>query len=299
MKITVCIPSLNARGTWSEFSAALRNQSATPDEVIVIDSESADGTAELAERDGFRVVRIARRDFRHGATRQLAAKMAANSEVIVYLTQDAILADPDALSTLLQAFDNPEVGAAYGRQLPLRGAQPIETHARLFNYPLESDLRSAKSIQNLGFKTIFFSNSFGAYRRTALQAVGGFPLDINFGEDTVVAARLISEGWKIAYVAKARVFHSHEHTWRQVFKRYRSVGALHAQYAWLLRDFGGTSGEGLRFVKSELSWLIKSAPHLIPSAIGRTACKYLAYRLGRLDRPARPSKGGIGLDVAS
>lgn len=291
MTFTVCIPSLNARGTWAEFSASLKKQTVKPDEIIVIDSESDDGTAELAERDGFRVVRIARADFRHGATRQLAADMVPSSDILVYLTQDAILARPDALSTLLRAFENSRVGAASGRQLPRKGAGAIESHARYFNYPSTSELRSLESVAALGFKTIFFSNSFGAYRRTALQAVGGFPLDTNFGEDTVVAARLISEGWKIAYVAEAQVYHSHGYSMRQEFQRYRSVGSLHTQYAWLLRDFGGPSGEGLRFVKSEIWSLAKSAPHLIPNAIIRTVCKFLGYRFGRLERSSQPRTG--------
>jgi rhamnosyltransferase len=206
--------------------------------------------------------------------------MASVGEVLVYLTQDALLADPKAISTLLQAFDNPKVGAAYGRQLPRQGARPIETHARVFNYPTTSALRSAENITTLGFKTIFFSNSFGAYRRAALQSVGGFPLAVNFGEDTVVAARLILNGWKIAYVAEAQVFHSHDLNCRQEFQRYRSVGALHAENPWLIHNFGGTSGEGLRFVKSEIKSLARSVPHLVPIAILRTACKYLGYRWG-------------------
>lgn len=282
MKFTVCIPTLNAREIWPDFSAALKSQTATPEEIIVIDSESCDGTAELAKDDGFRVVKISRKEFRHGATRQLAAEMAATADVIVYLTQDAILANDHALADLLRAFDKPEVGAAYGRQLPRKGATPIETHARLFNYPCVSHLRSAQDIESYGFKAIFFSNSFGAYRRRALQAVGGFPMAVNFGEDTFVTARLISEGWQIAYVAEAQVFHSHDYSCGEELLRYVSVGALHAEHPWLLREFGEAHGEGLRFVKSEIVLLAKSAPYLIPSAILRTVCKYLGYRIGRV-----------------
>lgn len=299
MRVTVCIPTLNARDTWAEFSAALRDQAPRPDEIIVIDSESEDGTAELAEKDGFRVVRIARQDFRHGATRQIAVDMASDGDLLVYLTQDVLLASRDAISVLLRALENPQVGAAYGRQLPRKGAKPIETHARLFNYSSVSELHSAGSIKTLGFKTIFFSDSFGAYRRQALQAVGGFPLDVDFGEDTVVAARLISEGWKIAFVAEAQVFHSHDYTCREEFQRYRSVGALHAKYPWLLRDFGGTSGEGLKFVKSEIRSLAKSAPHLIPVALVRTGFKYLGYRWGRIEKSKQPASGHTGATKSS
>jgi rhamnosyltransferase len=280
LKFTICIPTLNARATWCEFAAALLAQTAQPEEMLVIDSESDDGTAEIAAQDGFRVLKIARRDFRHGATRQLAAEMAADSDVLVYLTQDALPADSHAIAALLRAFEDPTVGAAYGRQLPRKAAGPIEAHARLFNYSAVPELHSVSSIPALGFKTIFFSNSFGAYRRNALQAVGGFPLPVNFGEDTVVAARLVLAGWKIAYVAEAQVFHSHRHTLRQEFERYKCVGALHAEHAWMMREFGGASGEGMRYLRSKVSFLARTAPHLIPSAFVRTACKYLGYRIG-------------------
>lgn len=288
MNVTVCVPTLNARRTWPEFSAALKGQTLFPSSVLVIDSGSDDGTAELAEHDGFQVVRIARHEFNHGRTRQRAVDISGDSNVIVFLTQDAILASPDALAQLLRAFDDPSVGAAYGRQLPHNTAGPIEAHARLFNYPADSAVRSMESASTLGFKTAFFSDSFGAYRTSALASIGGFPLDVNFGEDTVAAARLLLSGWKIAYVAEAQAFHSHNYTFRQEFQRYRDVGQLHASQSWMLESFGAASGEGLRFVMSELLMLFRSSPLLIPSAIIRSACKFLGYKVGR-HQAGRPS----------
>lgn len=141
-------------------------------------------------------------------------------------------------------------------------------------------MRTIDSASALGFKSIFFSNSFGAYRRSALEAVGGFPLDVNFGEDTVVAARLLLAGWKIMYAGDAEVYHSHHYSFSEEFRRYISVGELHASQPWLLEHFGGTSGEGVRFMKSEIKLLAKSAPHQIPSALVRTCFKYFGYRLG-------------------
>ncbi len=281
MTFTVCVPTLNAADQWEEFAAALNAQSVAPQRVIVIDSESTDGTPELARREGFYVLPIARKEFRHGKTRQLAVDLACDSEILVYLTQDALLANSDSLAALLHPFEDASVGAAYGRQLPRKGAGPIEAHARLFNYPPVSAVRSRESVGTLGFKAIFFSNSFGAYRRSALQAVGGFPLDVNFGEDTVVTARLVLKGWKIAYVAEAEVFHSHDYTWRQEFERYKYVGELHAEHAWMLREFGGTSGEGLRFITSEIALIAKQAPWKIPSVMLRSGAKFLGYKIGR------------------
>ena len=188
---------------------------------------------------------------------------------------------PVPLAALLSPFEDAGVGAVYGRQLPRKGAGPIETHARIFNYPSVSEVRTKENSRQLGFKAIFFSNSFGAYRREALEAVGGFPVDANFGEDTIVAGRLLLAGWKIAYAADAEVYHSHAHSLGEEYRRYVQIGDLHAHHHWMIREFGKTSGEGMRFVVSELAYLAHAAPYLMPGALLRTAGKFLGYRRGR------------------
>ena len=283
MKFAVCIPTLNASAFWQDLWSGLERQSLKPSEVIVIDSASTDDTVELAVKSGCRVVSISRAEFRHGGTRQKAAdELAANVDVVSYLTQDSILADANALNRLIEVFKDSSVGAAYGRQLPKPGATPIEAHARLFNYPAMSAIRSVESVDAMGFRAIFFSNSFGAYRKTALQQVGGFPRGSDFGEDTVVAALLLKSGWRIGYVANAMVQHSHAYSYSDEFRRYYKIGQLHGSEPWLLRDFGQASGEGRRFAVSEIQYLSKNAPWLIPDAMCRTGIKYLAYRYGRL-----------------
>jgi glycosyltransferase involved in cell wall biosynthesis len=281
VNVCLCIPTLNASNTWVEFVSALQAQTLQLHEVLVLDSSSTDGTADLARRDGCRVVTIPRAEFRHGGTRQIAAELAPGADVLVYLTQDSILADANALAQLTGAFEEASVGAAYGRQLPRRGANAIEAHARLFNYPPISAIRSLDDKATLGFKAIFFSNSLGAYRRTALEGIGGFPRESNFGEDTVVAARLLQNGWRIAYVAEAQAYHSHAHSYREEFQRYQGIGRLHGSEPWLLRDFGRVSGEGRRFAISEIQYLWKHAPWLIPEAMIRSSLKYLGYKRGR------------------
>ena len=280
LKVAVCIPTLEGARLWKELWAGLEAQTLRPSEVIVVDSASTDATAEIAEKCGCRVITIPRTEFRHGGTRQLAAELASSADVIVYLTQDLVLSEANALARLVAAFDEPLVGAAYGRQLPRPGAKPIEAHARLFNYPALSATRSLQSIGAVGFKAIFFSNSFGAYRRAALEEVGGFPRSSDFGEDTVVAARMLQQGWRIAYVAEALAYHSHAYSYKDEFRRYYKIGQLHASEAWLLREFGKTSGEGRRFAMSEIRYLAKYAPWKIPDAIARTGMKYLAYQRG-------------------
>jgi rhamnosyltransferase len=282
LQIALIIPTYNAAGHWCALLEGIQSQSVAPHQVIVIDSSSTDGTPLAARSAGFTVLNITREEFNHGATRQLAAQHAPNADVLIYLTQDAIPCDRDSFKNLVSTFEDPEIGAAFGRQLPRANAKPIEAHARLFNYPARSTVRSWDSRRHvLGFKSIFFSNSFGAYRREALMSVGGFPSDAIFGEDTLVVARLHRAGWKTVYAADALVQHSHSYSIGEECRRYFDIGVLHAREPWLLQQFGNVSGEGRRFVHSELRFLLERDPLRIPSAFLRTISKYIGYRLGR------------------
>jgi rhamnosyltransferase len=248
----------------------------------VIDSASDDGAAEAAQAAGLVVHRIDRADFNHGTTRQQAVEQfAAHADVVVFLTQDAVLADPMALQYLVSALDDSQVAAAYGRQLPHADATAVAAHTRLFNYPATSHSRSWADVPKFGIKTCFLSNSFAAYRVKALREEGGFPAQVILGEDMHLAARLLKAGYGIRYQAQAAVYHSHNYSMLAEFRRYFDTGVFHAQHHWLTQDFGGAGREGLRFVRSEMVYMLKHAPWRLPEIACRTLLKALGYRLGR------------------
>ena len=279
--IAVIIPTLNGGETYLRCLDALCQQDPQPDWVLIVDSGSSDGTDNAAEVMDFEVMRIAKSVFDHGGTRQMAAERLAGFDVLVYLTQDAVLASPNALAQLVAPFVDTNVGTAYGRQLPRPGANAIEAHARLFNYPARSNTRILGDKTRLGIKAAFTSNSFAAYRTKALSAVGGFPAKLILGEDMVVAARMLQAGWSVAYVAEAQVYHSHDYTVLQEFKRYFDIGVMHQDQSWILDTFGKPEGEGMRFIRSELSYLSKTFPWMIPQAVARTFAKYAGYKFGQ------------------
>lgn len=251
---------------------------------LVVDSSSTDGTDFSTLPSSGLLLRIAAADFNHGGTRNLAlSHLRAGTDVVVFMTQDALLADPHALSRLVSVFADPAVACAYGRQLPHADASPVAAHARLFNYPAASRTVSLNDKAHLGLKACFLSNSFAAYRVADLQAVGGFPASVILGEDMSVAARLLMAGKRVAYVADACAHHSHNYSVLQEFRRYFDTGVFHARSPRLLQTFGSVGGEGLRFVRSELAYLWRHAPMWIPSALVRTAAKLVGYRLGRLE----------------
>ena len=285
MRISVVVPTLNPGPLWEVFVAALlknlRSCRIKPNRVLVLDSASTDKTVEQAMEAGFRVLPVRRGDFDHGGTRQLAVLEESDAEFLIFLTQDAVLACDDAFVKLLAAFGDPTVGAAYGRQLPRQGATGVEAHARLFNYPEVSRVRCFQDRETLGFKSIFASNSFCAYRRTALMEVGGFPSPAICSEETIAIGRMHMIGWCSAYVADAEVYHSHALTMLQESRRYFDLGVTHARYPFLLEVFGTTAGEGKRFVSSELRYLLHTNPVRLPEALLRTLSKVVTYNLGR------------------
>jgi rhamnosyltransferase len=281
MRVGLIIPTYNAGPLWERVLSAIAAQQRQPDRKLIIDSASRDQTPALARAAGFEVLAIDQSSFDQGGTRQLGAELCADCDVLIYMTQDVVLANAEAFTYLIAAFDDPQVAVAYGRQLPREGATPIEAHARAFNYPAVSNFRELADAQQLGFKAAFCSDAFGAYRRAALLESGGFPARIIFGEDSYAAATLLLRDWKIAYCAEAQALHSHDYSVAEEFRRYFDIGVFHKAESWILGKFGLPTQEGRRFVLSELASLRHTAPTLIPEAMLRTLAKWLGYQFGQ------------------
>ncbi|HEY3658139.1 MAG TPA: glycosyltransferase family 2 protein [Steroidobacteraceae bacterium] len=281
--IGLVIPTLNGGKRWAACLDAIEEQSLKPHRLLNIDSASTDQTTDLAQSAGFEIARIQRSQFNHGGTRQWAVDHLFECAIVIFLTQDAILADQNALSEIVACFDDPKVAVAYGRQIPHKGATPIEAHARLFNYGQQSTKKDITAAEQLGTKVFFCSNSFAAYRRSVLLDLGGFRRDLILGEDMEFAARAIKAGYSNVYCSDAQVYHSHDYTVTQIVERYFDIGVFDRRNSWMREQFGSHGGEGFRFISSEFRYLAKRAPSQIPRALCHTAAKLLGYRLGRLE----------------
>lgn len=284
MRVVLAIPVLNPGPLAARLADAIVAQTRRPDTILVLDSESTDGSVAELARIGARVHRVRRRDFDHGGTRNLALSL-ADGDVYLYLTQDSRPADRDAFARLLAAFEDPRVGVAYGRQLAAPGATAFAAHARAFNYPPVSARRTAADVPRLGVKAAFCSNSFAAYRREALAGVGGFPEKLLVCEDTYATAKMLRAGWTVAYVAEAAAEHSHNYSYREELRRYFDIGAFHEMEPWYVEMLGGPSGEGMRFVRSELAFARAAGVRFaLARTVARNAVRWAGYRLGRLHR---------------
>jgi len=255
-------------------------------DILVIDSSSSDETLDIAKQHAIQTVIIPKEEFDHGGTRTLAGKTRSVGDVLVYLTQDALPCDDRAIETLIQPLLTEKIcGAAFGRQIPYQDATPFAQHLRLFNYPPQSYIRTYADRTALGIRAASCSNSFAAYRREVLDEVGWFTENLLLAEDMHVCARMLMKGYRLNYVAEAVVYHSHNYTVAQEFKRYFDLGVFFEKERWLLDEFGRPEGEGFKFVRSELAYLTSHGfLHLLPISLMRAAVKLIGYRLGHYYR---------------
>lgn len=280
MKTSLIIPTFNAASHIAPLVAALRAQTAPPDEIIVIDSASSDGTAEKSQELGCRVIPIARHEFDHGGTRQRAVEL-SQGKILIFLTQDALPANAAALDEIQRPFSDLNVAAVYGRQLPNIDATPLAIHSRIFNYPQHSCVKTQSDITRLGIKAPFLSNSFSAYRKDILLNIGGFPDHIIHSEDMYIAAKLILSGYSISYNSYAMAYHSHNFSLIQEFRRYFDIGVFHSKNKWIKENFGSAGNEGLRYLHSELRFTRKYGFFWLFRSVASCLAKFSGYFLGK------------------
>jgi rhamnosyltransferase len=280
MDISVIIPTLNAADKLRRVLESLKGQTSRPGEIIIIDSSSTDNTVEIAEQFGCITSIIPPEDFNHGRTRNIAART-AQGEILVFMTQDAIPCDDRMLELLTHPLRDGRAAAAYARQIANRDAYPHEMLARQVNYPDQSHIKTMTDLGEMGIKTFFFSNAASAVLKREFELAGEFPEDVIVNEDMLLCSRLLAGGLAVAYQADALVFHSHNYSLAQQFKRYFDIGVFMAQAGGAL--FGAkTTGQGRRFVCRQLRVLLSDKKYLWFLRTCADNCfRYLGFILGR------------------
>lgn len=280
MSISVIIPTYKATPWLGQQIALLNAQTMPPDEIIIIDSASPDGSAEQARALGLHVIEIEQQEFNHGGTRNRAAQ-AATGDILVFMTQDALPLHPDYLEALTAPLRDGKASAAYARQEAPPGASPLERFARAYNYPAEGHIKSNADLGRMGIKTYFFSDTASAVWAADFWAVGGYPDWVIVNEDMVLCAKLLQAGHHIAYAAAARVDHAHHYSLWKLFQRYFDIGVFMRQSQAVLVG-ARSGGEGLRFAFKQVAYLRGlGAWGWIPRSLLESPVKFLAFHLGK------------------
>jgi rhamnosyltransferase len=230
--VTVAIPVRNGGARLRAVLEAVRAQRLDrPVELLVADTSSSDGSAELARSFGATVLPIER--YSHGGTRNLLMERAAGTNV-AFLTQDAVPADGRWLARLLAGFElADDVGLVYGPYRARPGA-PVavarELDAWFASLAPDGAPRLDRTITPRGpGATTFFTTANGAIARAAWERAP-FP-DVPYAEDQAVALGMLRAGFAKVFVPDAFVEHSHDYgplaQFRRSFDEWRGLRDVH------------------------------------------------------------------------
>ncbi|WAZ22098.1 glycosyltransferase [Streptomyces cinnabarinus] len=259
--VSVLVPAYNEAKCIENTVRSLM-ASEHPIEILVIDDGSTDGTARIVEAMGLPNVRVVRQ-LNAGKPAALNRGLAnARHDIIVMMDGDTVF-EPSTVRELVQPFGDPRVGAVagnakVGNRDSLIGAWQHIEYVMGFNLDrrMYDMLRCMPTIPG----------AVGAFRRTALERVGGMSED-TLAEDTDITMAMHRDGWRVVYAEKARAWTEAPETVQQLWsQRYRwSYGTMQA--IWKHRKALVESGPSGRFGRVGLplvSLFMVLAPLLAP-----------------------------------
>ena len=279
--IDVVIPSYKPGASFRTLLSRLSDQTYPVRNILIINTDERKFDSSVVRGiPRAEVFHISKAEFDHAGTRNMGAGF-SDADYILYMTQDALPADKTLVERLLQAFRDPKVKISYARQIPNRDCRVIEGYTRSFNYPSRSKVKSFDDLEELGIKTFFCSNVCACYDRVFLREMGGFSAPCIFNEDMIFAGRAIKLGYSVAYVAEARVIHSHNYSALQQFRRNFDNGVSQAMHPEIFRGVNN-EGEGEKLVRNTIKYLRSVGyGYMVPRLLFHSAAKYAGFRMGR------------------
>lgn len=277
--VDIIVPTYKPDERLKQLIEQLNSQTVKPDRIIFMNTEEKLWNDEYVKgADNVSVYHINKQDFSHGRTRNQGISK-SEADICILMTQDAIPYDDRLIEELIKPLGDGTV-VSYARQMAGEDSTMVEKLTREFNYPDADAIKSKEDIERLQIKAFFCSNVCCAYDREVFDKLGGFVDRTIFNEDMIFASKVLSEGYKIAYSSKAKVYHSHNYSGKQQFKRNFDNGVSHAQYKEVFESVKQES-EGMRMVKTVIGELSRNGHKKeIPGYIYVTACKYLGFKLG-------------------
>ena len=279
--VDVIIPTLRPDNSFRALLEQLDSQSVRPDHILIINTGEEDWNEELTRGIPYaEVFHITKKEFDHAATRNMGAGF-SNADYLIFMTQDALPADRYLIERLTDSFDTPLVRVSYARQLPKADSRIAEAFVRIYNYPEESRTQKIEDTAERGIKAFFCSDVCACYERGLFTEMQGFSPPAIFNEDMVYAGRIMNLGYCVRYAADAMVYHSHNYSLVQQFRRNFDNGvsqAMHPEIFGRIRS----EGEGVRMVKFVTGKLRESGRlYLIPGFYAQCAARLIGFRMGK------------------
>lgn len=223
LKATVFIPVYNGENDHLEetLTALYQQETDFSWDVIITDSRSSDNSVAIIERfaeqyGNLQLVKLPKKEYSHGGTRQKAAEW-AKGDIVVYLTQDAVPANNKWLAEMVAPFAlNEKIVAVLGRQEPRRTCFPAMKydinavfHDQGVNDGITLWTRDNPEQKGHYTEASFYSDVCSAAPREFLLHEIGYR-NVPYSEDYEYGKDIVDAGYIKAYNGKAVVEHSND-----------------------------------------------------------------------------------------
>ncbi len=282
--VSVIIPAFNeAKVIETSVRRVLASQQVGL-EVIVVDDGSTDATSRIvadsfANEPRVRLLTLANDGKAAALNRALEI---AHAPIIVALDADTQF-EPLTIARLARWFADPGIGAVAGNAM-VGNRVNLVTRWQAVEYVTAQNLER-RALARFGAITVV-PGAVGAWRRSALDAVGGYPLD-TLAEDQDLTIAVQRAGWRIAYDTQAVAWTEAPESFRALSKqRFRwAYGTL--QCLWKHRSiWRERKPAGLAWVGLPQAWLFQIGFALVSPIID------LALVVSALDTALRVHQHG-------
>ncbi len=274
MNVEIICPLYNAEEYLENLDKSLKRQKDIDIKKInYILTESNDNTEQILNKISAQYSIVKKEKFSHSLSREKEA-MNSSADILVFITQDIEIKNDNWLKSLVQPIINSEVEATFSRQISKYNN--IEKYTREKNYPEKSYIVDKNSLQTIGMRAFFFSDAASAIRTIIFKDLNGYDgKNLPTNEDQYIAYKLIMNKYKIKYCADSIVYHSHNFTLKQLYKRYYDTGVFFKQNSYL--DKYGTNKTGGNLAKyilvravqdKNIKVLIEFMPNMLARFIG-------------------------------
>ncbi len=205
--ISVIIPAYNAARTLPDCLTALKTQKLAPDEIIVVDDGSTDGTVQAARENGAQVVTQSHQG--PGAARNAGIRQ-AKGDLLLFTDADCTPVQNWTIE-MSGPFVDPLVAGVKGSYVTAQA----ETVARL----VQCEFEERYDMQDRHSSIDLIDTYSAAFRADVLRDVGGFdPAFPEANEDVELSYRLARAGKRLLFHRQAVVSHLHPSCWTTYFR---------------------------------------------------------------------------------
>jgi glycosyltransferase involved in cell wall biosynthesis len=213
IRVSLVATVLNEAASIESWLQSILRQTRLPDEIVIVDGGSHDATCQIITgyQNQLPINLIVEQDINIAAGRNIAVAAAHNP--IIACTDAGTRLDKNWLAALIKPFaQNPEIMVVGGVFIPdYCPTRPFEVAMSAAVLPMPQELNAT---------TFLPSSRSVAFRKTAWEAVGGYPEWLDYSEDLIFDIRLKTRFRNFALAPEAIVYFKPRTTMRSYIRQY-------------------------------------------------------------------------------